>query len=100
MTAFLDLHDHIEALRQAGLLREVDRLINKDTEMHPLVRWQYRGSVDEENRKAWLFTNVTDAKGRSFDLPVLVGGLAANKAVYRLGMGCELDKIPETWIHA
>ena len=40
---YLDLHEHIEALREKGLLIEVDRPINKDTEMHPLVRWQFRG---------------------------------------------------------
>jgi UbiD family decarboxylase len=97
---YVDLHEHIEALRKAGLLFEVDREINKDTEMHPLVRWQYRGGVEEEDRKAWLFTNVSDAKGRKYDIPVLVGGLAANSAVYKLGMGCDLDQIKETWIRA
>jgi 4-hydroxy-3-polyprenylbenzoate decarboxylase len=97
---YVDLHEHIVALREAGLLFEVDREINKDTEMHPLVRWQYRGGVEEEDRKAWLFNNVTDAKGREYDIPVLVGGLAANQAVYKLGMGCELDQIKETWIKA
>ncbi len=97
---YVDLHEHIVALREAGLLFEVDREINKDTEMHPLVRWQYRGGVEEEDRKAWMFNNVTDAKGRKYDIPVLVGGLAANSAVYKLGMGCELDEIKETWIKA
>jgi hypothetical protein len=37
---YTDLHEHIEALRAAGLLVEIDRKINKDPEMHPLVRWQ------------------------------------------------------------
>ena len=97
---YTDLHEHIEELRKAGLLFEVDREINKDTEMHPLVRWQYRGGVDEEDRKAWLFNNVVDAKGRKFDIPVLVCGLAANQAVYRLGMRCELSEIKDTWIRA
>jgi UbiD family decarboxylase len=97
---YTDLHEHIEELRKAGLLFEVDREINKDTEMHPLVRWQYRGGVDEEDRKAWLFNNVTDAKGRKYDISVLVGGLAANSEVYKLGMRCELDQIKDTWIRA
>ncbi|MBD21071.1 MAG: carboxylase [Rhodospirillaceae bacterium] len=97
---YVDLHEHIVALREAGLLFEVDREINKDTEMHPLVRWQYRGGIEEEDRKAWLFNSVTDAKDRKYDIPVLVGGLAANSAVYKLGMGCELDEIKETWIKA
>jgi UbiD family decarboxylase len=97
---YTDLHEHIEELRKARLLFEVDREINKDTEMHPLVRWQYRGGVDEEDRKAWLFNNVTDAKGRKYDISVLVGGLAANSEVYKLGMRCELDQIKDTWIRA
>ena len=36
-----DLHLHIEALRQHDLLVEVDRPIDKDSEMHSLVRWQF-----------------------------------------------------------
>src|SRR5687768_17574437 len=87
-----DLHDHIEALRKAGLLVVVDRTINKDTEMHPLVRWQFRGGIPEEDRKAFLFTNVTDSKGRTFDVPVLVCGLAGSRAIYSLGMQCTIDE--------
>jgi 4-hydroxy-3-polyprenylbenzoate decarboxylase len=39
MRGYPDLHDHVRALDEAGLLVRVDRSINKDTEMHPLVRW-------------------------------------------------------------
>ena len=95
-----DLHDHLKALEKAGLLITVKRPINKDTEMHPLVRWQFRGGIEEKDRKAFLFTNVTDSKKRKYDIPVVVGVLAANREIYRLGMGCELDKINETWIRA
>src|SRR5487761_2477121 len=95
-----DLHDHIEALKKAGLLIVVDRLINKDTEMHPLVRWQYRGGMAPEDRKAFLFTNVTDSKGRKYDIPVLVAGLGGNRAIYSLGMQCDLDKLRDKWIQA
>ncbi|MEC7464009.1 MAG: UbiD family decarboxylase, partial [Pseudomonadota bacterium] len=61
---YTDLHEHIEELRAKNLLIEIDREINKDTELHPLVRWQFRGGIDEEDRKAFLFTNITDSKGR------------------------------------
>jgi len=98
--SYPDLHDHIETLDKAGLLIRVDREINKDTEMHPLVRWQFRGGIPEHERKAFLFTNVTDSKGRKYDIDVVVGVLAANKEIYRLGLGCELDKIEETWNRA
>jgi 4-hydroxy-3-polyprenylbenzoate decarboxylase len=95
-----DLHDHIEALKKAGLLIVVDRKINKDTEMHPLVRWQFRGLQNEQDRKAFLFTNITDSKGRKFDIPVLVGGLAGNRAIYSIGMQCPLEDVRDKWIKA
>src|SRR5262249_55350113 len=68
--------------------------------MHPLVRWQFRGGIEERDRKAFLFTNVTDSKGRKYDIPVAVGVLAASREIYRIGMGCPLDKINETWVKA
>ena len=95
-----DLHDHIRSLDEAGLLIKVDRPINKDTEMHPLVRWQFRGGIAEKDRKAFLFTNVIDAKGRKYDIPVLVGGLAANREIYRIGLGCSFAEMDARWLHA
>jgi len=97
---YSDLHDHVRALDKAGLLIKVDRPINKDTEMHPLVRWQFRGGIEEKDRKAFLFTNVVDSKGRKYDIPVLVGGLAANKEIYRIGIGCPFEEIDARWVEA
>ena len=65
---YFDLHQHLKNLEEHGLLRRITRLINKDTELHPLVRWQYRG-LSEEDRRAWLFENVTDAKGSNTTCP-------------------------------
>ena len=98
--SYPDLHDHIAALREAGLLIEIDREINKDTEMHPLVRWQFRGGIAAEDRRAFLFTNVVDSKGRRFDIPVLVCGLAGNNRIYSIGMGCRIEEVRERWIKA
>jgi UbiD family decarboxylase len=98
--AYPDLHDHIRALDEAGLLIKVDRSINKDSEMHPLVRWQFRGGIEEKDRKAFLFTNVIDGKGRKYDIPVLVGGLAANREIYRIGIGCPFEEIDARWVRA
>lgn len=95
-----DLHDHVRALDRAGLLIKVDRPINKDTEMHPLVRWQFRGGIEEKDRKAFLFSNVVDGKGRKYDIPVLVGGLAANREIYRIGIGCPFEEIDARWVAA
>lgn len=98
--SYPDLHEHLAALDKAGLLITVDRLINKDTEMHPLVRWQFRGGIAEPDRKAFLFTNVTDSKGRKYDIPVVVGALAATRKIYSVGMGCKIEDIGKTWNHA
>jgi 4-hydroxy-3-polyprenylbenzoate decarboxylase len=97
---YADLHEHLEALEAAGLLIRVERPINKDTEMHPLVRWQFRGGIAERDRKAFLFTNVTDSKNRKYDIPVVVGALAASREIYRIGMGCALERINEVWTRA
>ena len=98
--AYPDLHDHVRALEKAGQLIRVDRPINKDTEMHPLVRWQFRGGIEEKDRKAFLFTNVIDSKGRKYDIPVLVGGLAANREIYRIGVDCPFEEIDARWVAA
>src|SRR4051794_7653929 len=98
--SYADLHEHVLALAREGLLVIVDEPINKDTEMHALVRWQYRGGIPERQRKAFLFTQPTDTKGRHYDIAVLVAGLAANRDVYRVGIGRPLDEIGETWVKA
>jgi 4-hydroxy-3-polyprenylbenzoate decarboxylase len=99
--AYFDLHDHLKRLEASGYLRRIQRVTNKDTELHPLVRWQYRGGIAEEDRKAWLFENVTDARGRRFKFPVVVGALGGNKAIYFIGMDCkDADEMDEKWRHA
>ncbi|HWE71918.1 MAG TPA: UbiD family decarboxylase, partial [Stellaceae bacterium] len=95
-----DLHDHLKTLEKEGLLVTVDRVIDKDTEMHPLVRWQFRGGIAEKDRKAFLFNNVSDAKGKRYSIPVAVGVLASNREIYSIGMACELDQIEATWNRA
>ena len=92
-----DLHEHLAALEAAGLLQKIDAPVNKDTELHPLVRWQFRGGIAEKDRKAFMFTNVVDGSGRKYDMPVVVGVLATNPAIYSIGMGVPLEQVAETW---
>ncbi len=95
-----DLHEHLDALRKKGLVREIDRPMDKDSELHPLVRWQFVGGMAESERKAFLFTNVIDGRGRKYDMPVLVGAMAANREIYATGMGVPLDQIAARWDQA
>ncbi len=95
-----DLHRHIVTLAEHGRLFWVERAINKDTELHPLVRWQFRGGLPEPQRKAFLFTHPADARGRRFHGATLVAGLAGNREIYALGMGMKLADIGTAWIKA
>ena len=95
---YVDLGQHIERLDQAGLLCRITAPVNKDTELHPLVRWQFRGGIPEDKRKAFLFTNVVDSHGRRYDIDVVVGALAANPEIYRIGMNVpSFDDIGPAW---
>src|SRR5215475_5545304 len=96
----LDFQSHLAALEARGLLVRVDRPINKDTELHPLVRWQFQGGLAEDQRRAFLFTNVTDSSGRRYDIPVAVGALAASPRIYAVGMGRAVEEIEAAWVHA
>ena len=69
MAYYRDLREHLAALEREGLLVKIDDPINKDTELMPLVRWQFRG-LQEDQRRAFMFTNVVDVKGRHYDIPV------------------------------
>ena len=95
-----DLHEHLETLKERGLLLTVDEPIDKDAELHPLVRWQFVGGLDEPERKAFLFNNVTNGRGRKYSIPVVVGAIAANRAIYSAGMGVPVDEIQAKWDHA
>ena len=96
----LDFQEHLADLEAQGLLVRVERPINKDTELHPLVRWQFVGGIREDDRRAFLFTNVIDSAGRRYDMPVAVGALAASPRIYAVGMGKTVEEIGKTWMHA
>ena len=96
----LDFQQHLAALEAAGLVTRIDRPIDKDTELHPLVRWQFVGGMPENKRRAFLFTNVVDGSGRKYDMPVVVGALSASPEIYAIGMGKPVEEIGSAWIDA
>ncbi|HYK14319.1 MAG TPA: UbiD family decarboxylase [Burkholderiales bacterium] len=95
-----DLHAHLEALKAQGLLLTIDEPIDKDAELHALVRWQFVGGIEEVERKAFLFTNIVNAHGRKYAMPVVVGAIAANRAIYSIGMGVPVEEIQAKWDYA
>ncbi len=94
-----DLRSHLKTLEDNDKLHRIARTVNKDTELMPLVRWQFRG-LPESERRGFLFENVTDSRGRSFSASVAVGIYAASSEIYALGMGCTVDGVRERWLEA
>jgi 4-hydroxy-3-polyprenylbenzoate decarboxylase len=95
-----DLQEHLAVLEAEGLLVRIDEPINKDTELHPLVRCQFVGGLAEDDRRAFLFTNVVDSKGRRYDMPVVVGALGASPRIYSIGMARPVEEINDAWSEA
>lgn len=95
-----DLQEHIARLEARGLLTRIDRPIDKDSELHPLSRWQFQGGLAEEQRRAFLFTDVRGAKGERYDIPVATAVLAGSPAIYAAGLGVGVEEIGEVWVRA
>lgn len=93
----LDLREHLERLEAKGLLTRIDEPVNKDTQLHPLMRWQFVGGLPESARRAFMFTNVYGADGRKFDTPVVVGVFAVSPEIYAVGMGAPVEEIGNVW---
>ncbi|MBI2953288.1 MAG: UbiD family decarboxylase [Chloroflexi bacterium] len=98
MGYYRDLREYIQVLEERDKLVTIKREINKDTELMPLVRWEFRGLPDKD-RKAFLFENITDVKGKKYNGKVLVACHAASMDIYALAMATEprRDDIVRKW---
>ena len=95
-----DFRDYLDELKTRGKLYRWRRPVNKDTELMPLMRLQYRG-IDDNKRQVFLFDNVRDGTGKQFDLRVATGMYGSSRDVTALGLGCEDARdIYENWRHA
>ncbi len=99
MAYYKDIREHVKALEANNKLARIKRQINKDTELMPLVRWQFRG-LPEKQRMAFLFENVVDVKGKKYNGSVLVAAYAGSDDIYAIGMKCKPEEIQEKWKQA
>lgn len=83
---YADLREYLAMLDARGLLATIAAPVNKDTELVPLVRLQFRG-LPAEQRRGFHFTNVTDGRGRAFDGSVAIATFAASREIYDLAVG-------------
>lgn len=96
---YRDFREYLGVLESRGLLVRVDRAVDKDTELIPLVRLQFRG-LPEERRRAFRFDNVVDGRGRTFDGSTVVGAFAASREIYAAALGTDLAGVGGVWQQA
>jgi 4-hydroxy-3-polyprenylbenzoate decarboxylase len=95
-----DFRAYLEELDKRGKLRRWRRPVNKDTELMPLMRLQYRGIADEK-RQAFLFENVLDSRNRKHVVKVATGVYGSSREIISLGLACDEPlEIYEKWRHA
>ncbi|HEY7168212.1 MAG TPA: UbiD family decarboxylase [Candidatus Binatia bacterium] len=99
-TYFSDFRSYMDELEARGKLLRWKRAVNKDTELMPLMRLQYRGLPDEK-RRAFLFENVLDSRGKKHTITVATGMYGSSRAIASFGLGCEEPlQIYEKWREA
>ncbi len=97
---YADFREYVGALERHGKLHRWSRAVNKDTELMPLMRLQYRGLPDDK-RQAFLFENVIDSRGRRHDVRVATGMYGSSREIAALGLGCaDPAEIYEKWRQA
>ena len=87
MSYYKDLRGYLEALQEAGMLKRISRAINKDTELHPLVRWQFRG-LEESERFGFLFDRLVGIHGETYNGSVASAVIAPSLKAYALALQC------------
>lgn len=97
---FTDFRAFLDDLERRGKLYRWRQRVNKDTELMPLMRLQYRGLPDDK-RQVLLFEKVCDGNGRQFSVRVATGMYGSSRQILGLGMGCEdPGAIYEKWHRA
>jgi len=101
MAYYKDLREFLTALEKANKLRRISRPINKDTELHPIVRWQFRG-LEEAERFGFLFDRVTGIHGENYRGSVAASVIAPSMEIYALALKCANNRaaMSEKWVEA
>ena len=77
--------------------------IIRSTRTPSCIRWcacNSSAAFRRRERRAFLFTNVVDGSGRRYDMPVVVGAIAASAEIYSLGMRRAVGEIGAGWMAA
>lgn len=101
MGYYKDFREFLASLEEIGKLRRITREIDKDTELHPVVRWQFRG-LPESERFGFLFENVKGIHGERYRGAVAASVISPCLEAYALALKCEPTRpaVYERWAQA
>ena len=101
MSYYKDFREYLAALDRIGKLRKIAREIDKDSELHPIVRWQFRG-LEESQRFGFLFEKVKGIHGERYEGAVAASVIAPCIEAYALALKCEPTRqaIYDRWTEA
>ena len=101
MSYYKDFREFLAAAEGIGKLRRISREIDKDTELHPLVRWQFRG-LEESARFGFLFEKVKGIDGKHYNGAVASAVVSPCLESYFLALKCEPTRqaIYDKWSNA
>ena len=98
---YRDLREYLDALERFGKLRRIQKEIDKDAELHPIVRWIFRG-LPEAERFGLLFEKVKGVNGERYDGRVAAAVIAPSLEAFALALKCAptREAIYERWSEA
>jgi len=89
MAYYKDVREYLSYLEKEGKLTIVDIPVDKNTELTPLVRLQYRGLAEEE-RRGFLFTKVLNGTSEMREISKVATGIYASSThIYAMGLKAE-----------
>ncbi len=93
MSYYRDIREYLDGLAHIGKLRTISTPINKDTELHPLVRWQFRG-LKEEERFVFLFEQLIDRDGVEYPCRVVSSVIAPSARSMSVHVTVQVVSVP------
>jgi 4-hydroxy-3-polyprenylbenzoate decarboxylase len=87
-----DFREFLALAEQRGLLRRVQKTVDRNWEPGCLIKWMFQALPDEK-RFGLMFDDV---EGSEF--PLVTGVLGASTEAYALALGVEPDEINQAWV--
>ena len=98
MGYYPSLREYVHTLESREKLFRIQREVCRETELHPLVRWQFRG-LRKASGACFYLRTLRTPRPQIQDVSSVLG-LRFLPRIYALGIGCREEEIFDRWINA